>query len=109
MLRLDDTVVRLRATTTTDPYGNTIEDWTTPTETTYPASVQPDTGRELVVDQDRATQRWRAYLPAFADIQVTDRLRWDADDYDVDADPELWRARGRDHHLEVRLVRHRNV
>ena len=102
---LPDQVTRRRATTASDGYGNPTSDWSSVTEVVYPAEVQPASTDENVVDQDRTVTRWRAWLPAAADLVATDRIVWDGDTYEIDGDVQRWKQRGVPHHIEVLLVK----
>lgn len=102
---LHDTVTRQRATTVSDGYGNQAADWANPDSADYPASVQPMTNDEDVVDQNRTVTRWRLFLDPTADVTATDRIEWDGDVYEVDGDIERWKRRGRLHHLQAVLMK----
>lgn len=100
---LADSVTRLRATTTTDDYGNTVRDWGAPTSTPYAAEVQPLSAAENVVDQERLETRWRCWLYPTADVVATDRIAWDGATYEIEGDVEVWKQKGRLHHLKLIL------
>lgn len=102
---LQDTVVRLRAGTVADGYGNPRRDWTTATEASFPADVQPTASSEDVVDQDRTVTRWRLFLGPYAELLATDRVRWDGAVYEVEGDVERWKRRGVLHHTEAVLIK----
>lgn len=110
-MHFHDTVTRLRAPNSTGPDGAEIPgDWdNTPDEaldkTDYPCEFQPLSSTENVVAQQRVESTHRAFLPAGADVLATDRLRFNGVDYQVDGDPERWRIRGREHHIEVLCFR----
>lgn len=105
-MRLHDTITRLRATGSSDGYGNTTADWSgTLNEVDLPAEVQPAGSTEDVVDQARTTTRWRLWLFADADLTASDRVRWDGQVYEVDGDVETWKRRGAPHHLEALLMK----
>ncbi len=107
-----DLVTRLRAPDVAGPDGATIPgNWSTVTEpqllkVDYPgSSFQPMSSDESIVAQQRTRSTHRAFLPAGADVLVTDRLRFDGLDYQVDGQPERWRINGIEHHLEVLVFR----
>ena len=110
-MRFRDTLTRLRAPDVTGPDGATIPgDWSTVTEgqllkVDYPCEFQPLGSTEDVVAQQRTESTHRAFLPADADVLPTDRLRFLGVDYQVDGAPEVWRRRGRTHHLEALCFR----
>lgn len=105
-----DTVTRLRAPTITGPDGVPIINWDSAeagwSKVDYTGcSFQPMTSTEDVVAQQRTESTHRVFMPAAADVLATDRLRFDGLDYQVEGDPEKWRIRGHEHHLEVRVFR----
>lgn len=102
---LRDRVTRLRAVLTSDDYGNQARDWATASAVDYPAEVGPTSTTEDVDDQQRTTTRWRAILPPLADVEATDRIRWDGQDFEVDGEVECWKRRGRPHHVEAVLLK----
>lgn len=108
----DDLVTRLRAPNVTGPDGAEIPgNWSTVTEpqllkVNYPgSSFQPLSSAESIVAQQRTKSTHRAFLPAGADVLVTDRLRFDGLDYQVDGQPERWRIGGIEDHVEVLCYR----
>ena len=105
-----DTVTRLRTPTVTGPDGVPVIDWDSAeagwSKVDYTGcSFQPLASSEDVVAQQRTDSTHKVFLTAGADVLATDRLRFDALDYQVDGDPEQWRIRGVDHHLEVLCFR----
>lgn len=108
-MRFRDTLTRLRAPTGTSVDGMQVQNWksdeSTWTKTDYPCEFQPLGSTEDIVAQQRTESTHRAFLPADADVLATDRLRFLGDDYQVDGQPELWRSRGANHHLEVLAFR----
>lgn len=106
---LRDQVIRLRAAASpNDGYGNSKADWNSASSITYPAAVQPMTLRssnENVVDQSRTVTRWQMFLPPSADVIATDRIEWNGQIFEVDGDIEVWKRRGRPHHIEAVLVK----
>jgi len=107
-VRLRDTGTRLRGVTVAGEYGNPASiDWTEGTlnKLDLACEMQPLSGDEDVAQQQRTTTRWRLFLPADADMTAKDRWRFYGVDYEVDGDIEPWRARGKEHHREARLIR----
>lgn len=110
-MRFRDTVTRLRAPNVTGPDGAIIPgDWTNATEVQllkvdYRGEFQPLSSTENIVGQQRTESTHRAFLPAGADVKATDRIRFLGVDYWVEGEPERWRRRNREHHLEVRCFR----
>ena len=108
-MRFRDAVTRLRAPLVTGVDGVQVQNWKAAeslwTKTDYPCEFQPLGSTEDVVAQQRTESTHRVFLPADADVVSTDRLRFQADDYQVDGQPETWRRRGAVHHLEVLAFR----
>lgn len=76
-----DTVVRVRAGTTTDRAGNTIPDWDNADRLTITGvSVQPTSQTEDLTDptRDLVITGWRVLTPPGTDADVTaaDRIEW---------------------------------
>jgi head-tail adaptor len=93
-----ETVTRLRATTTTDPYSEgTVEDWTTPTETalTTLAPAEPRPSDEPVTDARNAVvSGYTLYLPEATDVTAQDRMRVRGEVFHVLGDPAKWLGAG---------------
>lgn len=107
-MRFRDTGTRLRGVTVAGEYGNPSSvDWTEDTlnKLDLACEMQPESGDENVVQQDRTTTYWRLFLPAGADMTAKDRWRFLGVDYEVDGEIEPWRIRGAEHHREARLIR----
>lgn len=104
-MNLTDTVTVLNPTTTTDRYNNTVDSWTTPTETDSPAWVGGQSTREVLTDGDRTTQLLTCVLDATAPVTPKSRVRWRGDDYEIDGDPLPHSRRGVLHHYELTLKR----
>lgn len=85
--------------------GDAIPNWSAATVTDYPGELQPLSSTEDVVLQERTDSTHRAFLPGTADVKATDRLRHLGLDYEVDGTPQVWRARGRVHHIEILCFR----
>lgn len=93
-----ETVTRLRATTTTDPYSNEdAEDWTTPTEepitTLAPAEPRPS-GEPVQDARNAVTSGWTLYVPEGSDITARDRVRVRGEVYKVLGRPASWLGAG---------------
>lgn len=101
-----DTVTVVRAGALPAPDGgNPLPNWAIVTTVDYPGELQPLNTSEDIVGQQRTDSTHKAFLPAGADVRATDRLRHQGRDYEVDGEPERWRAWGSDHHVEVRCFR----
>lgn len=72
------------ATTETDDYGDTVEDWGNPTETVVNARVEfvPVGGKENNNDRDAALSFWRIMLNDEIDHRA--RIQWDSKTFLVD-------------------------
>lgn len=91
-----ETVTVLTAGTTTDPYsGETVEDWTTPTErdVTTIAPLEPRPSSEPVQDARNAlVSGWTLYLPSGDPITARNRVRVRGEEYPVQGQPADWGA-----------------
>lgn len=89
-----ETVTVLTAGTSTDPYsGETVEDWTTPTEreVTTIAPLEPRPSSEPVQDARNAlVSGWTLYLPAGDPITARNRVRVRGTVYPVQGEPADW-------------------
>ena len=86
-----ETVVRLRGVLTTNGYDDQVIDWTNPAAASISGcSVQPAAGQEIQLDRDAIVSRWTLYAPLTADIQSTDRIRHNGQDYEIDGSVQDW-------------------
>lgn len=107
-MRFRDTGTRLRGVAVPGDYGNPSSiDWAEGTldKLDLACEMQPASGDEDVVQQDRTTTRWTLFLDAGADMTAKDRWRFNGVDYEVDGEVQPWRIRGTEHHREARLIR----
>jgi hypothetical protein len=96
--------VRLRGTATTDVYGATEYDFTSPTTATYDCRVSSGTGAEPEEVGRSSTERtWLLHLPPTADVVANDRFTVGDKTYQVDGPPVIVRDRNSDHHLKAKL------
>ena len=86
----------------TDRYGNQLP----PTSMgIFPADVQPLSTDEQALYNVTET-RVRVVLPALDQaIESSWTAKHDGHDYNFDGDPEVWKVRGRVHHVEAVMVR----
>lgn len=93
MFPFGETVQILSPATTTDAYNNTVEDWTTPTETPVEdVGVEPRPSTEDNRDARNAvTSGFTLYMPAGSVVTAKNRIRVRGDDYAVDGEPAEWR------------------
>ncbi len=102
----NDTIVRIRPSTTTSR-GSVIPDWSNATKVTISGcSVQPATtslsqdGRVLGI-MDGMT----AYVPPSADVQAGDRISFNGATYTIDGAPRVWPTAGNLAHIQLNLRR----
>lgn len=98
----------MRAGTSTDRYGNRIDDWNAAIETTV-AAWWAQSGGELIqgVREEGVTWDVTLFLRAGAQIHAGDRVRLDGDVFEVSGPPvTAWRPIPQGaHHIEARLKR----
>lgn len=91
-----ETVTRLRATATTDPYSGeaTGSDWSAPLILDIPGcAFNPGNSSEPLQEARNAVvTRPEVYAPAGADVKAGDRLVVRSLTYDVEGDPADWRS-----------------
>jgi hypothetical protein len=86
------TVTRLRGVPSTDRYGATVLDWTTPgTLDIEGCGVNPGGSQEPVeVGRTSVITRPEVYAPVDADVTAADRLVVRGVTYQVDGSPRAW-------------------
>jgi hypothetical protein len=97
-------VVRLRATTRTDSYGDTAEDWTLPSWLALPeALVQDRTSTETDGSGRSITRTEKVLLhPGALDLTARDRVELDGVTYRIEGEPSVRRGlRGASHTTAV--------
>ena len=97
----------VRAGTTTDAYGNTIDNWSSSTSVETVGWVTdrgvPGSPAENTRDRDQQTRLWKLYVPADTDITGHDRVVWYTLTFEVIGPPvRAWTPRG-EHHVEADL------
>jgi hypothetical protein len=96
MFPVGETVTRLRATATTDPYSDEPDDlsWTSPSSLVIPGCGFDPGGSTETNDarRDAVTTQPTVYAPPDADIGPADRLSVRGVTYEVDGRPGLWRS-----------------
>lgn len=94
-----ETVTRLRAATTTDPYsGEPVLDWEQPPvelaiTTLAPAEPRPS-GEPLQDARNQVVSGYTLYLPEGSDVTRIDRMRVRGVVHDVLGDPADWLGAG---------------
>lgn len=94
---LPSTITILTPGSTTDAYGNTVTDWTSPAIRTAAAYVRPistslrPTGNEHVDEgRDVSERAWQAHTNDQA-VTVFERVVFDGVTYEIDGDPLIWK------------------
>lgn len=90
-----ETVTRLRASTTTDRYGNEIRDWSTATSTPYEGCGVARgnvTDETVTADRDVVVSDLVIYMPPAADVVASDRIEVRGQTCEVVGSPFLWRS-----------------
>ncbi len=86
----------------TDRYGNPMPP---ASMGMFPADVQPLSTEELAAYGTTET-RVRVFMPALdVAIESTWTAKHDGKTYSFDGSPEVWKVRGRVHHIEAVMVR----
>ncbi len=100
---LTQPVTILRAATSTDGVGDTIEDWSTPTETTVNGWLTQISESEVINRRDAQISDAHLFLDADVDILATDRVIANGVLYEVNGPPAHAHTPRGPHHLEVAL------
>lgn len=88
-----ETVVRKRPVTTSDRRGDQSTDWSATTDATFTArGIEPVSSAEDDDREQRIVTALRVYLDAGADVAAGDRMVIREVTYDVDGEPQDWRA-----------------
>jgi len=104
---LIQTVTVLTRSTTKDRYGNTVDDWSSPTTRSVSAWVAQTGSVEDLLGRDATTTVAVVFLPAGDPITAYDRVTLpDGVTYAVDGVPNPANSRRGVHHIVVKL---RNV
>jgi hypothetical protein len=92
----DRAIVRLRAPTVTNRYGDIEADWSA--ATTLPitgCALQPASSTEFTDPSRTAiTTRWNLFAPPGTDLRAGDRVDVDGTVYEVDGQPLEWSSPG---------------
>jgi len=101
-------IIRVKTAPLVSGYGGqTVRDWPNATVSApISASVQPDTATETTGATDSTATTYRAFCGPSTPVDVGARVLWDGHEYDVQGEPERWKAAGRPHHIELRMLRH---
>jgi len=100
---LRDTITRLRATTTTDRYGNVASSWDTAARQQLPAWIEQAAASESLDNRDQLASDWLAILAPDADLQGRDRVEWDGKTFEVIGPPTPRNTLTGPHHIEATL------
>jgi hypothetical protein len=92
----DRTIVRLRAPSVANRYGDAEADWSAATATTIAGCALQPAGSTEFTDPTRTvvTTRWTLFLPPGTDLAPGDRVDVDGVTYEVDGEPLDWSAPG---------------
>lgn len=93
---MPETVTRLRPTTTTDGYGDTVTDWSSPTSLTLtPYGVEPVSSSEDNDGRQAVITGFRLYwINEWPDVAPTDRMTVRGTTWEVDGEPADWQPPG---------------
>lgn len=95
----------LRASTTTDRYGNDQKVWTSPRRRTSRARVAQRSRAEDNDGREARVTDWVCYLPAGTDVSALDRIQWGDQTFEIKGVPNRAFDRHSEHHLELDLER----
>jgi head-tail adaptor len=101
---LPHTVTVQTAGTTTDRYGNTVQDWSDPDETTARARVEmvlTQNPNEVTNGRDDAASVWRIFTNAA--LTLHNRIVWGSRVFDIDGEPAPVYDATSHHHYEAIL------
>lgn len=86
-MELRTPITRLRASLTSDGFGNLERDWTTPSSATFYVHWSPQGVAEVVNDEPQTVTRVKIFGTTALDLQATDRVVGpDGETYEVDGD-----------------------
>lgn len=100
---LRDTVTRLRASSTTDRYGNTTTSWTNAARVELAAWIEQASASENLENRDQLASDWLAIFAPDADVQGRDRIEWDGKTFEVVGPPTPRNTLDGLHHIEATL------
>ena len=103
---LNDQITRLRASLTSDGYGNQTRNWATPTSTLFLVRWSSQAANEVVGDEPRTVTRAKILGDQYFDLEATDRIVGpDGNTYEVDGEVQRSYERGQLHHVRAFLQR----
>lgn len=97
------TVTWQQPTTTTDGYGNTVDDWTTPTSEDIAAYIEQRTTTENRDGRDVTVTRL-LFITNELGVRATHRIIWDGRTYEIDGDCAVFHTPAGPHHSEATLL-----
>lgn len=99
-------VTRLRAGSTSDGYGNSSPDWTTPTEAEFLVKWSPKSVSEVIGDEPQTVSRVKISGGPELDLRASDRITGpDGNTYEVDGEVERHYGPAGLHHIGAMLRR----
>jgi len=103
---LHETITRLRASQTTDGYGNQGRNWATATSTDFLVKWSHKSVEEVIGDEPRTLTRAYVFGNPDLDLEATDRVIGpDGFTYEVDGEVMRSYVRGQLHHVRAYLRR----
>lgn len=105
--RLPDEVEILRATSTTDEYGNSVKAVDPYLVETTRGFLQAERGggggESITAERNSVSSLFRLYLPAVTEISARDQVRISGSTYTVEGEPTAARGLNGTSHLQARL------
>jgi hypothetical protein len=102
---LHDRITRLRAAIVSDGYGNGKRDWTAVSSADFLVHWSAKSVAEVVNDEPQTITRAKIFGGPDLDLEVTDRVLFNGDTYEVDGDIMRSYRRGNLHHVRAMLLR----
>jgi hypothetical protein len=98
------TVTWLHPGTTTDGYGNTVDDWANPTASSLQVMIEQRRAVEELGGRD-ATITGLVLFTNELGVEAIDRFVWAGVTYEADGDPWIVHSPAGPHHTEIALKR----
>jgi hypothetical protein len=98
------TVTWLQPATTTDGYGNTVNDWTDPTSTSLAVMIEQRRAIEELDGRDATVTTLVMFTNELA-VDAVDRFVWAGVTYEAAGEPWIVHSPAGPHHAELALKR----